>query len=409
MTGQPGTFGVELRRIREARGLSLGALGKEIHYSKGYLSKIENSENPPQIELARLCDAALDANGALMALVAPARAAETRATAGDDEWTLDVAPCGMTPADGLAATAGDEVTVNAFRDLFNHSVALGEQVSSRVVLPTVITHANTLWSMAHLAPSATRSSLTMLAALNATYAGWLALEAGDDHAAQRWSRTAVSMARLVGNADLVAYTLIREAQVAVYRDDPEQVLALAMQIGMETNVSARFRGIAAHREAQGHALLGDYDQCQRALDRSTELMPEVEEPPTFDGARLPPMANGGSHVGGVIAGWCLHDLGRPNVAVEVLDKEIVRIDSTHRRAAARFGARRVLAHAVAGEVDHACVLAHELLDLAVVVDSATVRMELRRLARALARWHNHGAVRELNPRLAAVLRTPAAV
>jgi hypothetical protein len=44
-----------------------------------------------------------------------------------------------------------------------------------------------------------------------------------------------------------------------------------------------------------------------------------------------------------------------------------------------------------------------------VVDSATVRMELRRLARALARWHNHRAVRELNPRLTAVLRTPAAV
>ena len=84
------------------------------------------------------------------------------------------------------------------------------------------------------------------------------------------------------------------------------------------------------------------------MDRSTALMPETTEPPTFGGAVLPPMANGGSHVGGVIAGWCLYELGRPGVAVEVLDKELVRIPSSHRRAGARFGACRVLGRPVSG-------------------------------------------------------------
>jgi transcriptional regulator with XRE-family HTH domain len=401
------SFGVELRRMREEAGLSLSALGKAVHYTKGYLSKIETSDRPPGPELARLCDAALNAGGTLVALVPRDPMAKVNPTPGQDGWLLDR---GRRPAgaqDGFTAAAGEENTVDVFRALFNQAVDLGELVSSRVVLPTVTTNANTLWSLALVAPPATRSSLTTLAALNATYAGWLALETGDDHAAQWWSRTAVGLAKRVDDANLVAYTLMREAQVAVFRDDPDQVLALASRIEDDTRVSARYRGIAAHRIAQAHAMMGDYDQCRRALDRSMVLMPEATEPPTFGGAVLPPMANGGSHVGGgVIVGWCLYDLGRPQVAVEVLDKELVRIPSGHRRAAARFGARRVLAYASAGEVDHACALAHELIDIASVVDSATVRMEFRRLARALARWHTHQAVRELRPHLAAALRAP---
>ncbi len=394
--------------MRAEAGLSLSGLSKMVHYTKGYLSKIETSDKLPSPELARLCDAALNAGGALISLLSQVPTPQADPAPGRDERMPDIGGHMRSLAgapDGLAAAAREEVTVDVFRALFNQAVDLGELVSSRVVLPTVTTNANTLWSLALVAPGSTRSSLTKLAALNATYAGWLALEAGDDHAAQWWSRTAVSLAKLVDDADLVAYTLIREAGVAVFRDDPGHVLALAARIEGNPRISTRYRGIAAHRLAQGHAMLGEYDQCRRALDRSMILLPAATEPPTFDGAILPPMANGGSRVGGVIAGWCLYDLGRPEVAVEILERELVRIPSSHRRAGARFGARRVLAHAAAGEVDHACVLAHELLDTAAVVDSATVRMEFRRLARTLARWHTHQAVRELSPRLAAAART----
>jgi hypothetical protein len=309
---------------------------------------------------------------------------------------------------GLAAAAGDDMTVEFFRAQFNHSVHLGELVSGRAVLPTVTTDANTLWSMALAAPARTRPALMTLATLNATYAGWLSLETGDDHAAQCWSRTAVSLAEIAEDPSLIAYSLTREAGVAVFRDDPAHVLALTDRIRGQPRVATRFRRIAADREAQGHALLGNYDLCRRALDRSIELSHEPDTTPMFDGAVLPPMAAAGPHVIGVISGWCLHNLGRPAAAVEVLDQEISGISSTHRRATARFGARRVLAYAAVGEVDHACSLAHEMLDIAEVVDSATVRMEFRRLARTLARWHNHGSVRELQPRLTAALTPPAA-
>ncbi|MBT2401806.1 helix-turn-helix domain-containing protein [Streptomyces sp. ISL-100] len=70
------SFGEELRRLRSERGISLTALARSIHYSKGYLSKIENGGKPPTPDVARRCDEALGAGGSLVRLVAdvpPAR------------------------------------------------------------------------------------------------------------------------------------------------------------------------------------------------------------------------------------------------------------------------------------------------------------------------------------------------
>lgn len=63
------TFGAELRRLREQRGLSLKKFAKVVNYDPGYLSKIENSLKPPNTTLAKTCDAALDTGGQLARLV----------------------------------------------------------------------------------------------------------------------------------------------------------------------------------------------------------------------------------------------------------------------------------------------------------------------------------------------------
>ncbi|MGK5628749.1 nSTAND1 domain-containing NTPase, partial [Streptomyces sp. URMC 123] len=66
--GEP-LFGPELRRLRRERGVSLAGLARLVHYSKGYLSKIENGEKPPTADVARRCDDALAADGALRRLL----------------------------------------------------------------------------------------------------------------------------------------------------------------------------------------------------------------------------------------------------------------------------------------------------------------------------------------------------
>ncbi|MFI9380781.1 ATP-binding protein [Kutzneria sp. NPDC052558] len=65
-------FGGELRRLRLAAGLSLRGLAARVHYSKGYLSKVENGRARPNPDFARACEAVLDADGALVALAGAA-------------------------------------------------------------------------------------------------------------------------------------------------------------------------------------------------------------------------------------------------------------------------------------------------------------------------------------------------
>jgi WD40 repeat protein/transcriptional regulator with XRE-family HTH domain len=65
-------FAADLRRLRDARGLSLAQLSTLTHYSRGYLSNIENGRKPATADLARRLDEVLEAGGALAALVAPA-------------------------------------------------------------------------------------------------------------------------------------------------------------------------------------------------------------------------------------------------------------------------------------------------------------------------------------------------
>ncbi len=65
-----GEVGAELRRLRIERGLSLGALARQVHYTKGYLSKVETGDKRVTLDVARRCDEALGTGGVLAALLA---------------------------------------------------------------------------------------------------------------------------------------------------------------------------------------------------------------------------------------------------------------------------------------------------------------------------------------------------
>jgi tetratricopeptide (TPR) repeat protein/transcriptional regulator with XRE-family HTH domain len=60
------TFGQELRRRRDDRGLSLRKFSELVHYSPGYIGKVETGDKPATLELARRCDDVLEAGGELI-------------------------------------------------------------------------------------------------------------------------------------------------------------------------------------------------------------------------------------------------------------------------------------------------------------------------------------------------------
>jgi hypothetical protein len=147
-------------------------------------------------------------------------------------------------------------------------------------------------------------------------------------------------------------------------------------------------------------LAGDHRACLHALDRARVLLARQDDgtdEPVIGTMHLPDPV-------GMVTGWCLVDLGRPREAGEELDRQLALIGEGAVRTQVRYGIRRALAYASAGEIDLACDLAAPLLDGVEAVGSATVTTDLRRLARTLARHANHSSVRRLGPRLGTLSR-----
>ncbi|AXK32412.1 XRE family transcriptional regulator [Streptomyces armeniacus] len=438
MPDQPPRFGPELRRLRLAAGLSLTRLGQLVHYSKGQLSKVERGLKPPGLQLARLCDAALSADGRLAGLV-PEQSpeAELPETSDDGEvWLMQLSTDGSSwfqpvsrrqvvavgaasavalgigaaaasasaSADSVSASAAADGTtlLDGARSLFDQYRRLGQTASPEIVLPALIAQTHTLRELSARTGARTRRGLLTLASRYAEYVGWLTQETGNDQAALWWTDRAVELAAAGGDHDLAAYALVRRALVTFYRGDATQTVELAER-AQAAEPPPRIWGLAAQQEAQGHALAGRYDACMRGLDRARVSLaasgPDPDSPVIGTTHLSDPVS--------MITGWCLHDLGRPREAAEVLDREIAQIPGHALRTHVRYGVRRALAHATAGEIDHACELVRPLFAASEAVTSATTNVDTRRLARTLNRFPDHPAVRELSPYLTAALHGAA--
>jgi transcriptional regulator with XRE-family HTH domain len=421
------SFGEQLRNCRHAAGMSLGELARRINYSKSYLSKIENDQKPPNLTMAKLCDSALNAGGALVALVQPPSASVPEDDTPDSEvWVMSLdksgdlsfqvdrrkllaggagAMLGVMVTRGNRPSVDDSVLVD-LRASFDSCRRLGQQTSPIVVLGQVIPLVHTLGMLAADSVEPVRSALMRLASRVAEYAGWMNQEAGSQRGALWWTRRAVQLAEAGNDRHLADYALMREAELALYRQDAISTVDLAQRAQLGNGAGPRILGLAARCEAQGHAMAGDQDAFERALDRAATLL-SMGDP---NGTNNPVL--GSSTVTNEVSlsrGWALCDLGRPAESAELLDREVARIPLTARRARARFGARQALAHARNGEVEHACELTASVLYEANQVDSATVRIDLRDLAKTLARWRNHAGVREIYPELNRALNIPQAV
>jgi transcriptional regulator with XRE-family HTH domain len=421
---QPIRFGEQLRRRRLDAGLTLTSLAQQVHYSKSQLSKVERGIKTPSQDLARLCDAVLDARGALVDMIREGSSdTEDIVAMVDDEeiWLMQLSAAGESwfqpmnrrhvmaigaasiPAISIgrsrfSVNVDGTTLLNAFRSIFDQYRQLGQTIEPELLLPTLIAQTHVLQELSRGTGARTREGLLMLGSRYAEYVGWLVQETGKEQAALWWTRRAADLAVAAGDEQFAAYGLVRHALVALYRQDAAKTIGLA-QRAQDSRVSPRIRGLAAQREAQGHALAGDYDACMRRLDDARTLLarPLDSEAPVIGTTNLADPAE-------MISGWCLYDLGRPRAAADIIDKQLVRVPHRATRTRVRYGIRGALAHAAAGEVEHSVRLTAELLDDIFAVGSATIALDLRCLARTLSRYRTSAAVRNLEPRLATALQ-----
>lgn len=400
----PLRFGAELRRRREAAGMTLDQLAEVTTYSKGHLSKIERGVNPPTMNLAQCCDAYFNAGGRLRRLFS---AEEQSAVSRPRPARRRVIATGVGSllaarmADGgKAGHAGaQELPPGAlYQEQLNQMKQLGQSLAPAAILPVLRSQASTVMALAYRTTGSSRAGLLITASRFAEYIGWMAQENGDDAAALHATAEAVDLARAGGDTDLADYALVRRALVTYYKGNASHTITLAQQ-AQRSSVPPRVKGLAAQREAQGHALAGDEKACGRALDRARALLDVGVDPSTGPVLGTTQLADPVS----MVAGWCLYDLGRPRQAAEALERECRRIAPHALNTRTRYGLRHALALAASGEIERSCETARGLLAFMSIIPSATVRTDVRRLDREWSRFRGNPMVRGLRPALANVL------
>lgn len=420
-------LGPQLRSARLARGLSLREMAGLVHYTKGYLSKVETGQRVPPEELARQYDSVLETGGRFTAMMrdrtgtpsppdGTERPAGTRTPMTDaarsawwngvDQWLAASADIAMSLPPSRIGQAGSGARQAAVLDMFNRMFAglreLGQQASPEIVMAPLLAHTQTLRRLAASADGRHRVAALGLAARCAEYTGWMAQEAGHDQVSLWWTAQAIDMAAASGDHEFAAFGLIRRALVTFYQGDAAQTVELAQEAARHPAARPRVRRLALQRVAQGHALAGAELEARRALDEARRMVTSDQ-----DGPRQHVLGSSTMHDNtDLIEAWCLHDLGRPADAGALLDVQLSTVPRHASRFMARWGARRALAYAVSGEIDHACQLATDVVEHAVLVDSATVRADLRSLRAALSRWRTHPPVQELLPLVTAAIRSP---
>ncbi|MGH3846453.1 MAG: helix-turn-helix domain-containing protein, partial [Pseudonocardiaceae bacterium] len=253
------TIGAELRRLRTERGLSLAALARRMHYSKGYLSKVETGDKRITPEVARCADDALDTGGTLAALLPDPPAPGGRAA----EW--GTAGTEVCPYPGLAAFGPAES-----RWFFGRERVTADLVAQ---LDERLTGG---WPLAVVAPSgAGKSSLLAAGLIPALARG--ALPGSSDWTVLRATPGAHPLAELAARVAAVAGASLGDGITA--GEDPQAFPALCVAAATsgkqgETPSSARIVLIVDQFEET-------FTECQTETERQafiTALCAAAQDP-----------------------------------------------------------------------------------------------------------------------------------
>lgn len=384
-------LGAELRRWRLGRGLTLAALGARSGFSAQHISSLELASTGATRSCVTALDAALNADGVLLALL-PAviaerlQAADDRAAARryDDEdvdptnrrgllggaagAALGVAALGAAPA---AAREVDPELPAHWEHLFvlldRHDAVYGP----REVMDAVRRELRLIAEHRAAARGELRVALMRVEARWALYAAWLCEDTGDRRGRDALLERALRLAREADHPDLIAWASARQAQWAA----PARAIRAA-EAGLQTpRAGAHMRLLCTVRAAHAHAQIGEANAAARMISDAESLL---EQGRSAEDTFVRPDR--------VVRTWEARCWGTLASAKAIgLYEGVLRDWPRDRvRDAGLYRARLALACAGAGELDRARAEGRKALSIAKWTKSATATRELRRLRAALA-------------------------
>jgi tetratricopeptide (TPR) repeat protein len=268
-----------------------------------------------------------------------------------------------------------------------------DTLGARRLRPVVHAQIEVIDELAIDAREPVRRELLAVSSHYCQFAGWLGQDTMDAAGARRYYNRAMDSAQEIGDADMVTSVLSLKSHHAWSRGDAATAVSLA-QAGQRDlrRVSDAVLALIAQQEARGHALGGDAEATERALDQSATLTYTAAEHP--DDA--PPWVyfNDPSRLA-FQRGVAYVELGRHPNAVPLLSTALGSLTNGYTRDKARYAAMLALALAGAGEVEAALVHAKRGAALAVATGSALAVRELRRVRAALRGHRAEHAMTEL--------------
>ncbi|MFK3980336.1 multiprotein-bridging factor 1 family protein [Micromonospora sp. NPDC050397] len=237
-------FGAEVRRLREAAGLSLRPLAASVFVSRAQLSKIELGTARPTVALARLLDAELRAGGQLTAMVTDTTAVLTP----DTKDRLRYAAAHPRQADSRAIDGLDILLVGQRR--------LEDALGAAAVIDPVREQLGLVLMLVGDSRDDVRPRLVNTASQWAQFAGWLHAAVDDRAGARTWFDRALEWATEVDNRDMIATILSFKGYLAEGTGELGSMVGLSQAAQRDPSVYAGQRAYSAGQEARALAMVG---------------------------------------------------------------------------------------------------------------------------------------------------------
>jgi transcriptional regulator with XRE-family HTH domain len=212
----------------------------------------------------------------------------------------------------------------------------------------------------------------------AEFAGWLSQDAGDLLQAERWTDRALDLIALDDDPSARAYILMRKSAIASDRRDCARAVSLAMAAGSAPErLSPHLHALVLRQAAISHALAGDARESERAAHQALTVVHEQRSAAESVAYCTP------SYVL-MEAGVAAIRLKAYDAAAEHLAAAAARWPEGFQRDRGLCLARLALVEAVRGNLDVACEVGKQAVDVAAVAGSARTRAVFRSLDKRLA-------------------------
>ncbi|QGV78533.1 helix-turn-helix domain-containing protein [Streptomyces ficellus] len=264
-------------------------------------------------------------------------------------------------------------------------------VGPRFLVPAVQSQVPLIEELCKEASGPLREDVVRVGARYAEFLGWLHQDTGDSELAMLWTNRALDYASELDDPVLSAYVFQRRSNIAAEAGQAGYAIGLAnAALKQARKLPNQVQAVALRARANSHALLGQADDCARALDEARAIADKGEG--DSDGLA------GYCSVAYVEmeAANCAIQLQRPHEAVETLETSLTHWPAEQQRDRGLCLARLATAYAQLEDVEGAYNAASQAVAIAQTTGSARILAELGRLQSHLTPWGKLVEIAELN-------------